>query len=243
MPSWKLHDRWALKIGIPEEISREVNRLIDSGGRHDLGRSGRRGGIGPIEVIITTGPRDLLELLEEEFPDDFETALKASALHHLLDRIERMVKEAGYEHIEISPELIEIAYDGIKSKLLKEYSHALVCDNATKIFIDVLKSVKNELLPMSNELTRDIIEEVRRGRKAEPCGPLYIAKILKKISVYGIITVDNKPLPLIAAAQKIYSKLRKKSPVRVNIRTKKGFESLKLSRIEDLLLYAEKIQK
>ena len=29
MPKWKIHNKWAEKIGIPEEISNTVNKLID----------------------------------------------------------------------------------------------------------------------------------------------------------------------------------------------------------------------
>ena len=29
MPSWKIHNKWAVKVGIPREISNYVNRLID----------------------------------------------------------------------------------------------------------------------------------------------------------------------------------------------------------------------
>ncbi len=45
MPSWKLHDKWAVKMGILLGVSKKINELIDSY-LHDLGEH-KRVSIGP----------------------------------------------------------------------------------------------------------------------------------------------------------------------------------------------------
>lgn len=37
MPPWRIHDKYAIMLGIPREVSREVNRIIDIDIVHDLG--------------------------------------------------------------------------------------------------------------------------------------------------------------------------------------------------------------
>ena len=36
MPSWEIHEKYAKLMGIPVEVAREVNKLIDSLGIHDF---------------------------------------------------------------------------------------------------------------------------------------------------------------------------------------------------------------
>lgn len=51
LPSWTIHEKWGLKIGIPLEVLREVNKIIDLT-EHNIGRRLKIKRIKTLNIII-----------------------------------------------------------------------------------------------------------------------------------------------------------------------------------------------
>ena len=107
MPSWKLHDKWAVKMGIPLEVSKKINELIDSY-LHDLGERKRvpigppipidklRGIYAELPKIRVQTESILIELITEKFSKNLiNQALEAALLHHWLDKIAGVIRDYG----------------------------------------------------------------------------------------------------------------------------------------------------
>ena len=78
MPSWKIHDIWAEKMGIPVEYSKKVNEVIDfSKEGHDRAMRGP-------DTLISQSSK-----LREEYGDD--RIVKAYFLHLYLDEMARFM--------------------------------------------------------------------------------------------------------------------------------------------------------
>ena len=104
MPEWKIHNKWAEKLGIPKEISNFVNRLIDfpkesqefmefCDREDEKPRTGRRKRVVTLPYRTTVGKHDtgrrrktaayLLRFLRQKGSEYVEWYL-----HHILDYIE-----------------------------------------------------------------------------------------------------------------------------------------------------------
>jgi len=79
MVSWKLHEKWAKRLGVPKEVSRKVNEIID------FGEEGHDRALKDPEVWATQFWR-----LDEE-------GKRAFYLHLLLDEMKRVVKKYKIE--------------------------------------------------------------------------------------------------------------------------------------------------
>jgi len=106
MPEWKIHNKWAEKLGIPKEISNFVNRLIDfpeesqefmefCNREDEKPRTGRRKCVVTLPYRTTVGKHDSgrrrktaaylqLRFLRQKGSEYVE----AWYLHHILDYIE-----------------------------------------------------------------------------------------------------------------------------------------------------------
>ena len=105
MPEWKIHNKWAEKLGIPKEISNFVNRLIDfpkesqefmefCDREDEKPRTGRRKRVVTLPYRTTVGKHDTgrrktaaylqLRFLRQKGSEYVE----AWYLHHILDYIE-----------------------------------------------------------------------------------------------------------------------------------------------------------
>ena len=126
MPSWKIHEKYWRRLGIPPKIGREVDRLIDSIGLakarsliNDLIRKGKfpiqtaQDFLKLIKAWYEFGSHDafraLLEYIQERYG---EYGVKVLFLHYLLDFIDRKFKEGYYSS------------EKIKAELKKEYETA-----------------------------------------------------------------------------------------------------------------------
>jgi len=116
MVSHKLHEEWCVKLGIPREICREVNVLIDIKCRkHDVGRREKfvYAGAGGIRIpIVGKGRRyvgktikgvpirmmyvdveDLIKCLKRFYGDTIpDSVVKSAILHHFLDEIKNILE-------------------------------------------------------------------------------------------------------------------------------------------------------
>ena len=73
MPSWDIHEKWARKMGLSDEVVSWVNRFIDDQKHHDVGR-------GKSKAL-----RDIVMNFAKMYGG--EEAVLALELHHVLDYI------------------------------------------------------------------------------------------------------------------------------------------------------------
>ncbi len=92
MPEWRVHDKWAERLGISKEVSREVNAEIDSIDDprfHDYGR------------VIVLGRWDFSYLYPvlRSFLERWrrEDAVKAFLLHHILDYMDALLSSPSVQ--------------------------------------------------------------------------------------------------------------------------------------------------
>ena len=140
MHSWTLHKHWAKKMGINEEISKEVDRAIDEEGGDLRGK----------KLLEKLNKKGLLNdsVKEETF--------KAVVLHNVMDCLRDFIWEMGSEPINLIP----------PEKLLRVAYH--MCVDREYVFIGVRPSVRDfenmveSLEIYSKELVDDIISELSK---------------------------------------------------------------------------------
>ena len=163
MPSWKIHEKYWRRLGIPPKIGRKVDGLIDSMGPakarsliNDLIRKGKF----PIQTIqdhlrlikawYEFGSHDafraLLGYIQEEYG---EYGVKVLFLHYLLDFIDRKFKEGYYSSEKIKTELKK-EYEttsrqlNIYHKYLLQQIYLFVVRNFDEIIEDIEAEVKRK---------------------------------------------------------------------------------------------------
>jgi len=190
MASWKIHIRHCKRLGIKEEICKEVTRIIDSP-PHDiedrllrerwLRDAFKSGNLFENPIVKLFMRKDLLinELAEilRKFGKD---GIIATFNHIALDRIAELI-EQGFNKEEIRVKLLEL-------ELIKYIS------DFDKAYNDISKEVKPS--------------EKKIGQKEE------FTKIVK-CGVKGVFMIDGRLLPAPSALLKIQSKLKKGEIVRV----------------------------
>lgn len=209
MPSWKIHRKWAKTMGIPEHIADKVNRIIDSGPIHDLGKDVKYiiyiYGI-PYTTYINTCTF-LKMTLTSIFSDhrEYILAAKAAILHHILDKIERILKEYGTL---ITHNPIKI----VKHACENRYSH-LMC-LGEELFRQVSDFVQRNAYK--------IVDDILRESNIDAIGPYVVVRLLTKYvkhkKIKGIISIPShmdRPLPVAAAARKIYALLKRGEKVTI----------------------------
>jgi hypothetical protein len=147
MPSWKVHEKYALLMGISIEIAKEVNKLIDDPRYHDFYDSALK----RIEVpslggrlIVYNFDSSLFYMPTwEPFRERIEAykrdGFRAFFLHVFLDIIERNMRGKGFEALQIND----------VNGLYKEY----------------IEEVEKFLQSRIDEVVRDVIEDIAsRGR-------------------------------------------------------------------------------
>ncbi len=83
MPKWRLHNKIASEMGIPEDLATKVNRVIDIEGVHD----GRE-----IPTVLLNDARKSYEIGRYN-------GLKAFFLHHILDRLSAKLLGEAYREV------------------------------------------------------------------------------------------------------------------------------------------------
>lgn len=210
MPSWKIHKKWAKIMGIPEHIVNEVNRIIDSGPIHDLGEVKKyKTHIGDMSIPLR--PQDTCMLLKMTlmsiYPDrkEYILAAKAAILHHILDKIERILKEHGALAAHDPTKLVKYAYEDRRNHL--------IC-------------LEEELFPQVLNLIQlnahEIIDDILKESNINTIGPSVVVQLLteyvKHKKIKGVISIPShmdRPLPVAAAARKIYTLLKQGEKVTI----------------------------
>jgi hypothetical protein len=148
MPSWKVHNKWARRMGLDEAVLNEVDRLIDfpRDGKHDRGRKS-------VAALVSEG-HEVYERYGEE-------GLRAYVLHHLLDEayeilwreITRRGRDIGIDSA------IELAKAKVAGLLGSSYIYRGV--GLGSICEDVFTFLRDN----GAEIYRDLLSEVERHRR------------------------------------------------------------------------------
>jgi hypothetical protein len=81
MPSWKVHEKYAKRFGVNEEVAKAIDRIIDNPEFHDFGG---RESVGKLIYYV----------VKEIYPTYGVEGVKAALLHHLLDYMQWWRKRA-----------------------------------------------------------------------------------------------------------------------------------------------------
>jgi len=212
MPSWDLHNKWASMMGIPLDISKKVNEIIDNMSVHDLGeikRISMRTPVHPGRGIYAkfpkiTVPTDtiLRRILENTYSDPVKLkyAFKATILHHWLDKIAKVITMFGTEVIRDSEYVINYA-----ERLLTVY---LDNDAYNEVRSFIKKNARNIIRDIADELTRKGVSDI---------GPEIFFNALdefrRRNGWPGLVYID-KLMPIKATANKMYHELKAGRKVR-----------------------------
>jgi|GEM_PF-2450405 hypothetical protein len=217
MPSWRIHEKWAEKMGIPLDVARKVNEMIDSNYLHDLGKNKRSPIHPPIPIgrgmyayppKITVRTSDTLkDLLEFEYGDDpvkLHSSIKASILHHCLDGIAKYISNEGT--------VIE------QTEKATDYAIRYAGDVAS-LDPNTFEEVENFIRAFADDLVHEIVTELK-AKGVENTGPEPFFRLLnevrKKMNYPGMVYIigEGKFLEIRPAARKIYSLLKAGKRVR-----------------------------
>ncbi len=226
MPSWSIHVKWAIRLGIPKDIADLVNRIIDSFDEHDMGLVKSKElipGYGFSKVKIDTLP-DLIEHLKYYFHDvkSYRYATLAAILHHFLDSIAFIIKSAGACSRFVPDSVVEYA----KNRLISHRLNRLNYKAFEEVYNFVKKYAKDIVEDITNELSSKGVLEI---------GPELFKKLFNKWrerhGYPGLVWIRGypRPLPVASAAKKIYSMLKGNEEVTFYFCKNVGYNCIKVS--------------
>jgi len=147
MPEWRVHDKWASRLGIDRRLSREVNSEIDSIDDprfHDYGR------------VIVLGRWDFSYLYPvlKSFYSRWrrEEAVKAFLLHHILDYMATLLHSPSV-FPNVAVRFVDGLIEGIKSDAVSQLEGELreivlkSCDEIRKLLKDNIVEVISDIRP------------------------------------------------------------------------------------------------
>jgi len=174
MPSWYLHEKWAVRAGIDPNLAREIDRLIDRDfGHHDIGR--RR--LSECKIF----------LYNIVLPQYSYEGAKAFLLHHILDYIAYIIRRRRKEARKKGATQAYIDSDEVLNRLFKliplgqlyltkrgrvgispfattiRYPELGVYPAYDPYLINVVKSVADFLYRNFKEIVQDIANEIKRN--------------------------------------------------------------------------------
>jgi hypothetical protein len=239
MPSHGAHRICGRSIGLPEHVLGFIDRLIDDERRcgvHDIGLEvlsvmlSRRLNIG---VALDHGLSTLMECLKDYGALD-EVHLNAAALHFLLDCVNRNMpyfgtqraREESEAFLYYCAEKLEekwrtqmYRYFYFNAEMVEPYIEDMV--RRIRSLIENHKGVLAECVDMV-AYEREVKARMKDGVKALPWverGWGSIVEMLKhlcvKRNVRQVLYVNWQPLPVVAAARKVESLLRKGETVTI----------------------------
>ena len=204
MPSWRIHTKYAVLMGIDGKIARAVNKAIDfRAGIHDAGLKS------PIASLIPgTSPRDVPRFLTYSLIHGISLLIKtlgiskflqnslyqyAVALHYLLDEIDGIVKWYGstaLQNIDYEDKvgIINMALKRVEDKLHKPceprvlggYVIGSPCNEAVIYVIGVIMNRAREIAQNNLDLLVEAVDEIiqENSRKGFEVGPVIIRDLL-----------------------------------------------------------------
>ncbi len=236
MPSWRLHERWAERLGIPSWIAREVDQIIDAGRRHDAGKIKRERLLKEIfGVNVDTGPKvdvdtsgELWRELIKRFHDKnaLILAVKASYLHHLLDSVRDVIKSFG------NKPLSQVPPEGIIMEAERRMRVGVILKQDPTLNHELYEEVRGFILRNAAEIVNDIISELG-SRRDISIGSDLLADLFelwrREKNLPTFIFIQGRSLPYRAAAYEIWSLLSRGEAVKFYFVCKRGFSSLQCS--------------
>jgi hypothetical protein len=219
MPSHRVHQKCGSLIGLPIDVVRYVDVLIDTGkcDRHDIGLEIYTEKLSEelnLEAAIELGVRRLFECLgaRGRLGEDY---LRAAALHFLLDCVDRRMKSLGTLVFEgKGREAFEDCVEWIDAKLRTQSYRYFFGEGLEEI--DVLVGYMRRLLDEHGaELERcvDYIVDECRSKETPEIGPGTIAQLLselcRRLGIKCLFYVNGKLLPPASAARKALSLLER----------------------------------
>ena len=204
MPSWRIHTKYAVLMGIDGKIARAVNKAIDfRAGIHDAGLKS------PIASLMPgTSPRDVPRLLTYSPIHGISLLIRtlgigrflqnplyqyAVALHYLLDEIDSIVKRYGSKALqnidyEDKVGIINMALRRMENKLHKPceprklggYVIGSPCNRAVIYVIDAIMSRAREIVQDNLDLLVEAVDEIiqENSHKGFEVGPVIILDLL-----------------------------------------------------------------
>jgi hypothetical protein len=219
MPSHKVHQRCGSLVGLPIDVVRYVDVLIDTGkcGKHDIGLeiySEKLSEELNLEVALELGVRRLFECLgaRGRLGEDY---LVAAALHFLLDCVDRRMKSLGTLVFEgKAREALEDCVEWIDAKLRTQSYRYFFGEGLGEI--DVLVGSMWRLLGEHGvvlERCVDNIVEENRSKQTPEIGSGTITRLLSEVcrkrGIKCLFYVNGKLLPPASAAKKALSLLER----------------------------------
>jgi len=245
-PSWKLHRKWAERMGIPGNIASQVDKLIDvECGHHDIGRS-----ISMRVLPFDTGPRikvstlgQLMLCVEEKLPESLNPfkrplVLRAILLHHLLDSIARAIAEFGSAIARQSPEVIfQRGVDLFRESFRADVENSLdslARKELERYLSDVFEFVRRNIREIVSDIAREVDTVV---------GPEILFFIFNMVRINlnlpGLVwffnPYENRPLPIRAAFFRILRLLRERGVVEFCFGNRYGCVSNRITLTRDFL--------
>lgn len=171
MPSWKLHEKWATRMGISEKICKEVNELIDNPKKW-LNKRRKDTNIRSVAEFtvnymvygksrfhdIRKSDKRLYErsyVLEYTYKIFGLEGVRAAVLHYILDKIVSMLKFYGFR---VENDLLMARLKYHFRDLLEYYSNS---DNLElQMFSKVTKEVFAFVLQNIDEIRHDLICDI-----------------------------------------------------------------------------------
>ncbi|MEM3583546.1 MAG: hypothetical protein QXW42_06355 [Thermofilum sp.] len=219
MPSHRVHQRCGSLIGLPIDVVRHVDVLIDTGkcGKHDIGLEIYTEKLSEelnLEAALELGVRRLFECLgaKGKLGEDY---LKAAALHFLLDCVDRRMKSLGTLVFEgKAREALEDCIEWIDAKLRTQSYRYFLGEGLGEIE-ELVVSMRHLLDEHGAVLERcvDYIAEENRSKETPEIGSGTIARLLSEVcrrrGIKCLFYVNGKLLPSASAAKKALSPLMK----------------------------------
>ena len=155
MPSWRLHRKWAMRLGIRIDVARIVDETID-------------------EELRDIRGRELIEKLHERGLTLDEDVVKAIILHHIMDCLRDLIQGLGRKPT-------KAIVEKLGSQRLVEDASAIAVERGYAMLFGPLDlwrftKIAESLKPYSDQLVQDIIDELALKGTLRDVGTLFRVK-------------------------------------------------------------------
>ena len=216
-------------INLREDVVAFVDDLIDGGkcGGHDVGLEVLTGVLSEelgVSVAVEHGAKAILECLED-WGLMGEEYLRAAALHFLLDCVDRVMKAFGTQVGRERPgELLRYCTDLLESRWRVQLYRYFPLEAAeVERYVDALVGRVRFLAENYGRVLEECVGYIAEENEAKGVGRVghgvysqLLSQLCRKLGIKCIFYVDGRPLPVAAAARKVYSKLERGEEVEIS---------------------------
>jgi hypothetical protein len=260
MPSHKVHRHCGSSIGLPEDVLRFIDELIDNEekcGVHDIGLEVLSAVLSKqlnISVAMEHGLPALVECLEYHGALD-EIHLKAVALHFLLDCVDRVMPSFGTERARGEPDkLLKYCVGKLENEWRTQmyryfYLNVSEIEPYIEDMVERIKSLVRDYEDILEECVGEIAYEkemkamLEGGRRKleslrEGSGDLtqMLTQLCVKRGVKCILYVNYKPLPVAAAVKKALHLLERGEVVNIMLEDRSVITAKSLEELRDKIV-------